>query len=648
MAWASLKHFLPQSGQKENLQGLVSCEKKIIEMNILNYIPNYQKCYAAAFLLGFLMKYNYLMLFIYQVPCITGLIFKNVFLVLLICFYVLPFVKNKNGRMYILLFLTFFTVFFLSNVWYNRYFGNYLSVSDMLMGQGIRPFKVLIRQLIRSYDIYFILDVILILYVNYKDKASRSIQSVLSRKYAFNKLSPVVFLFCLLIAQTVSTNYILGNDRPFSLYKKSTSSFVNVYGIIPLYIFEVISFYYPSEQDESPEPPASTQEDLTDKEAVQYVADIENIIIIQIESLDKNIIDYMHNGIEVTPFLNRLKEESLFFENFYAQHVNGSFDAEFSCLTSIYPLNKNYGFKVNDLTQFTSLVNILNDKKYSTLAFHGNDKKFFHRHKAFLELGFDTFYSKEDFSFDDTVMQGRHNTFGINDYDFFLQSLDYFKATDSPSLSFFITVTSHTPFDFYPADYRKDEFSDVQDPLVRDYFRSMSFVDTSIEMFFNKLQDMNSFEDTLVVIYSDHESGVQGSGYSSQRDFRLQKPVKAPESVPLFIIHLDIEPEIITKEGTTTDLAPTILGLLGQEEKPEEFLGHSLLKKEQKPVYFMHEIPQILHHGQLFALMPTGIQQIGYVKEAGKKDIVPPKEEPLINIIEFTQEILVKRRASPD
>ncbi|MFO7878208.1 MAG: LTA synthase family protein [Desulfovermiculus sp.] len=633
---ANLKYFFPKASKKK------------IEMNILNYIPNYQKCYGAALLLGFLIKYNYLMFFIYQVPSVTGLIFKNVFLVILIYFYVLPFVKNKNGRMYILLFLIFFTLFFLSNVWYNRYFGNYLSLSDMLMGQGIRPFKVLIRQLVRSYDIYFILDVILIIYVNYKDKTSRSIRSILSGKYALKNITPVVLLVCLLVAQMVSTNYVLGNDRPFSLYKKSTSSFVNVYGIIPLYIFEVISFYYPPEQDKPPEPPASAQEELTDKEAAKYVADIENIIIIQVESLDKTIIDYRHKGVEVTPFLNKLKEKALFFESFYAQHVNGSFDAEFSSLTSIYPLNKNYGFKVNDLTQFASLVNILNEKKYSTLAFHGNDKKFFHRHKAFPELGFETFYSREDFSFDDTVMHGRHNTFGINDYDFFLQSLDYLKEADTPFFSFFITVTSHTPFDFYPADHAQDKFQDVQDPLVRDYLRSISFVDKSIEMFFSKLKEMNFFEDTLIVIYSDHESGVEGNGYTSHRDFKLQKPVKAPESIPLFIIHPDITPEVITKEGTTTDLAPTILGLLGEDEKPEEFLGHSLLKKEQNPVYFMHEIPQVLHHGQLFALLPTGIEQIGYTKEAGKKDIEPPKEENLTDIVEYTQEILVERRAEPD
>jgi hypothetical protein len=36
------------------------------------------------------------------------------------------------------------------------------------------------------------------------------------------------------------------------------------------------------------------------------------------------------------------------------------------------------------------------------------------------------------------------------------------------------------------------------------------------------------------------------------------------------------------------------------------------------------------------------------VQEAGEKDIEPPKEEHLTDIIEYTQEILVERRVSPD
>ncbi|MFP4258086.1 MAG: LTA synthase family protein [Desulfovermiculus sp.] len=619
-----------------------------MKTKLFDDLTRYQQYFAVAFLLGFLGKYNYLLLFIHQVPCITGLIFKNIILLFFLYYFILPLIKNANGRITILSLFFVFSVFFLSSIWYNRYFGNYLSMSDMLMGQGIRPFKVLLIQLIRYYDIYFLLDVILICYVTLKDKTSIPLKSIFSSEYR-SRIKNVAFcLVVLLAAQVLTTNYILGNQNPISLYFKSTSSFVNVYGIIPLYVFETLSFYYPAEQNGSDVSPPSSDEKLTDKEEKKEGADIQNIIVIQVESLDRNIIDFEHQGVEITPFLNSLRQESLFYNNFYAQHVNGSFDAEFSFLTSVYPLNKTYGFKVYDLTRFTSLVQILKDMDYTTLAFHGNDKEFFHRHKAFPELGFDAFYSKEDFSFDDALMRGRYNTFGINDYDFFLQSLDYLQDVDSPFFAFFITATSHTPFDFYPSEHARTRFQDINNPLVRDYFRSISFVDKSLQMFFRKLKEMDFYEDTLFIIYSDHESGVEGTVYDSTRNFDLQRRVKPPENIPLFLIHPDIEPDIITKEGTTTDLAPTILGLLGEDEKPEEFLGHSLLKKEENPVYFMHEIPQILHHGQLFALLPTGIEKIGYVEDEGERDIEPPKEEQLTDIIEYTQDLNVERRVRSD
>ncbi|SHM84058.1 Sulfatase [Halanaerobium congolense] len=103
------------------------------------------------------------------------------------------------------------------------------------------------------------------------------------------------------------------------------------------------------------------EEDLSQYHQLEY---IKNIIVIQLESFDQKIINYRHNNREVAPFLNKLKENSLYFNNIYAQHVNESFDAKFSFLTSLYPRNKNYAFKTNDMSKFNSIVKVL--KKEAT------------------------------------------------------------------------------------------------------------------------------------------------------------------------------------------------------------------------------------------------------------------------------------------
>ncbi len=607
---------------------------------------DYRKKIAAwVFLVGFLFKYNYLSVVIYQVPLMAGLVVKNLILFLFLYFFILPLCENRKIRNLVFCFLMMVTFFCLSNIWYNRYFGNYLSLSDMVMGQGARPVKVIARQLFRPQDLLFVMDLFLIYLFMMRDRVSIPLNTIWAGCVTRQKTIAGAVLVCLLAVQILVTNHVLGNQTPMALFSRSTSAFVNVYGIVPLYFFEYYSFFHPYEQKIPGIAPPSEKDVRVDKKMMKKKTGIHDIIVIQVESLDQKIIGYRHNGREITPFLNRLKKNALYFDNFYAQHVNGSFDAEFSFLTSIYPINKNYGFRVNDLSAFTSLVDILNRKGYTTLAFHGNDKAFFHRHKAFSELGFDRFYSLEDYSVHDTVMDVEKTVFGINDHDFFLQSINHLKSADSPFFAFFITVTSHTPYDFYPREYGKGRFEDIKNPLTRDYFRSISFVDKSLEMFFKHLAALDLVDNTLFVIYADHDSGVEGEEYSAKRSFVLNKPVKPPENIPLFIVHPDIKPGVFSKEATPADLAPTILGMLGEKQKPEEFFGKSLLQKDDAPVLFVHEIPQILYKGQLFALMPMGIEKIGYVEKQGEKEMILPMDQDFSDTITYIQAMIFDRRS---
>lgn len=84
-------------------------------MKVFPALSNDQKLYAAFFLLGFLFKYNYLALQIFQVPSLTGLIFKNGIIGLFIFVYVLPLVQNRQGRNALLYFLLAFSVFFVTS-----------------------------------------------------------------------------------------------------------------------------------------------------------------------------------------------------------------------------------------------------------------------------------------------------------------------------------------------------------------------------------------------------------------------------------------------------------------------------------------------------------------------------------------------------
>ena len=63
-----------------------------------------------------------------------------------------------------------------------------------------------------------------------------------------------------------------------------------------------------------------------------------NVIVIHAVSIQNFTIGLEFNGVELTPNLNKLAKEGMFFSNFYAQEsVGTSSDSEFTLSTSLLP-----------------------------------------------------------------------------------------------------------------------------------------------------------------------------------------------------------------------------------------------------------------------------------------------------------------------
>ncbi|MFW6034809.1 MAG: LTA synthase family protein [Halothermotrichaceae bacterium] len=610
-----------------------------------NSYSSRHKIFFFVFIIGFLFKYNYLMLEIFHVPVLLGILLRNIVFLIFFFYFYFPLVQKKRWRITTFIVLLLFTIFFISNYWYAGYFGNYLSYQDMGKGGNLLPvLEMIYHQIFRLWHLLFFLDLGLLIFF------------IKDRKYYFTyyrrekkkkKLVPVLLLTVLLIFQVFLSNYILGGYNHYNLYQMDSGAFVNVYGLLPLYGYE----YYlerniKKNQNQMTKkevtPPSILTEEKMDGERV---GERLNIIAIQVESLDKKIIDYEYNGQEVTPFLNGLKRENLFVEDFFAQHVNGSFDADFSFLTSLYPVNKSYAFNENDMTAFNSLLRVLKDQGYSTAAFHGNRKTFFHRDKAYPDLGFDRFYGLSDYHQESKKMEIRNEGLGINDYDFFDQSVDYLKELENPFFAFLITVSSHGPFKHYPSDWERDEFKDIDNQLVQDYFQSIYFVDRTLEMFYQKLEEIGLLDNSLLIIYGDHEAGIEEKEYSSSNYFISGKDSKLLEQVPLIISYPGVEAGTIEKVGSMPDLAPTILDLIGYEKKPSEFAGQSLLGSQDKPIIFLHERPLLIFKRQIYEQEGESFISIASLDgtvEEGR--LSRDREDETRELIEFLRSIMALRR----
>lgn len=600
--------------------------------------------FTSVFTLGLLVKYNVLMLFVVGVPLPVTQLLRSAAIVALVYAYLFPVVSRRGVRLGTYCGAVLFTVVFLTNLWYNRYFGNYLSLSELTGGESFNAIEVLVRHIIRPWDLLYLIDLVVMGLTIKKlgpglDMGQRPTWALFSPRV--RNLLVLLGVVSVLSLQAAVARSRVDSESASELFVDSTPTFAAVYGLIPLYTFELYVRLAGISDVRAQLPDADTvqigPEPLVDRYS--------NVIIIQVESLDKKLIDFSYNGHEVVPFVNSLVESSLYGDNFFAQHVNGSFDADFSVLTGLYPVNRHYSFRDHDMSRFPSLVKILNQEGYRTPAFHGNDGDFFNREIAYSELGLDEFYSRPDFAMDDRTYQVEDSFLGMNDYDFFRQSLQTLEDMPQPFFAYFITLSSHTPFSFYPEEFAVDAFDALDSEFVRDYFNSAHFFDHALKMFFQGLEELGLQDNTLIVMFSDHEAALETPEYSSSMGFEVDRNIKEPENIPLIIRHPDIEPGSLARTGTLTDLAPTILDILGLDDIDPEFMGSSLLQPDEQPVLFIHELPQILYRDQLFVAELGELTKIGHVEGKDSDiDIPPEKASTALEKIQFSREVLLERR----
>ena len=274
-----------------------------------------------------------------------------------------------------------------------------------------------------------------------------------------------------------------------------------------------------------------------------------NIVSIQVESLAAQVIDMKTpSGEEITPFLNRLKKNSLYFENFYAQHGGGhSADAELALFLSMVPLDTHLGLTTvgHNHVKKNSLLKFLRNNGYDIAVMHNHDGRFFNRADNYTRLGIEKFWHAKHY-------EGPSGLYSSRDDKFLMQSLPKMDSLKRPFFAHLITLQSHGPFKNYHKETLKNIDLSAFTGIKRDYLASIHEVDQAFRGFFEAMEAKGILQDTIVFLYSDHQPNI---------DFERQCP---DECIPLFI-HAPgiIKPKVKKTLATHLDLAPTILHVLG-------------------------------------------------------------------------------------
>ncbi|MFI3241434.1 MAG: sulfatase-like hydrolase/transferase [Alphaproteobacteria bacterium] len=307
-----------------------------------------------------------------------------------------------------------------------------------------------------------------------------------------------ILIFMFLMQQTF-------NQQTF--YISYFNKYANMFGYFYAFNYQIHSYLDNKELEEKIKNTKFEKLDLGYK-----ISKSKNIYVIQFESLDYHAINK-----ETTPFLESLKNKAIFYKIMPKEH-RPSCNADFVVLTTstiyndtsyiVYPL-----LNENIYNSIQTLPKLLNEYDYTTGFYHGYRQDFFNRGKHINKMGFDKVFFQSDLP--KTL---NSSNWGVDDKDLFS-----FVLSEKTNFNFIITVSSHSPFEI-----GKKHLSPYKTPKTEKelYFNSINYVDRGLKKLIS-----NSPEDSLFIIYSDHQSEVLEDTSTAMIVYDKQKKTSLKKSI---------------------------------------------------------------------------------------------------------------------
>lgn len=292
-----------------------------------------------------------------------------------------------------------------------------------------------------------------------------------------------------------------------------------------------------------------------------------NLIVIFTEGLSDRVISE-----EITPNLYKLKQNSLYFENYYnhtaptfrglrGQLISGFVRAANSDVSSMSQRCLEQTFKNSN----ESLATIFNDNSYDTvfLGPHpANDKL-----NLYMKVtGFKNIRSSDDFNY------SKGHSSELTDHDIFIFLSKIIEDEISKRNNFFISMyngETHHGMKVKDHIYGNGE---------NDYFNKFHNFDYCLGEFIDKFNNSKVSDNTVLVITTDHSTYAVPL-FEDSFHFKSNTRSLFVDKIP-FIVYkkgLTDNPLIFNAHGRNSlCLAPTLLDLMGMDGIKNHFLGTSL------------------------------------------------------------------------
>ena len=284
-----------------------------------------------------------------------------------------------------------------------------------------------------------------------------------------------------------------------------------------------------------------------------------NVVLIIMESMSAAKMKRYGSTEELTPFLDSLSHNSIYFENIYTAGKH-TFNGIFSTLFSFPALYRQHSMKTNN--QYDGISTSLLKNGYSTTYFTTHDSQFDNIEGFLRSNNFQNVISQSDYPVSEVK-----TTLGVPDdfmFRFSIPKINELSERENPFFVTFMTTSDHSPF--YVPEYFQPKAKAIESQIVQ-------YADWSLQQFIQLASKEAWFNNTIFVFIADHGAAIDAKYDISLNYFHTPLIIYAPE---LFKAN-----EVHQKIGSQIDVYPTVMGLIKQKYV-NNTLGIDLLNEERK------------------------------------------------------------------
>jgi phosphoglycerol transferase MdoB-like AlkP superfamily enzyme len=284
-----------------------------------------------------------------------------------------------------------------------------------------------------------------------------------------------------------------------------------------------------------------------------------NVVLFLEESLGSEFWGCLGRTNTLTPEMDRLAaEEGILFTDIYACG-NRTVRGMEGVLSSFPPLPGDSIVKRDLSDHVETVARVLKRDGYATVFLYGGRGLFDGMRSFAVRNGYDRFIEQKHFA---------HPAFttiwGVSDEDLFNRSVEECRAlasTNQPFLATILSVSNHKPYT-YPSGRIPE------DPAQKKREFAVKYSDYALGQFFRAARKESFWSNTVFVVVADHGARVYGKQSIPIHSYEIPLLIAGPAVVK--------HPSRVAQLGSSLDVAPTVLGLVG---RPYEsmFFGRNLL-----------------------------------------------------------------------